>query len=110
MLRRYNMFINNLEATLYKGESKVLHFVIRKRALVSYEVFDDDLLPAAMRKLGVTYVTVNDFFKYRVCMDGCMGIEEYLRDLGLEVYDFEQIVRRLEGKNNIDSYRLVDIT
>lgn len=103
------MFISNLTATLYKGDIRVLYFSIREKRLVNHTVYDDNSLPAAMRKLGISYFTINDFFKYRVCMDGCMGIEDYLQNLGLKVYDFEQIVKRLEGKNGIDDYRLEGI-
>lgn len=103
------MFISNLTATLYKGDTKVLYFSIQNKKLVEYTVFDHNSLPASLRKIGISYFTINDFFKYRVCMDGCMGIDEYLHDLGLRVYDFEQIVKRLQGRNEIDSYHLEDI-
>ena len=39
-------------------------------------------------------------------MDGSMLIGDYINDLGLKHYDFEQIVRRLKGKNGIDDYSL----
>ena len=110
MSSRDRMFINNLEATLYKGDSKVMSFVIRKRVLVEYTVYDESLLPPTLQRFGISYYTINDFFKYRVCMEGSMLLDDFLHDLGLRIYNFEEIVRRMKGKNNIDSYYLSEIT
>ena len=106
MSLRDRMLIRNLKAVLMYRGTPVLKFNIENRFLVEYEVYQRSLLPPTMKHYGISYYTINDFFKYRVCMDGSMLIGDYINDLGLKHYDFEQIVRRLKGKNGIDDYSL----
>lgn len=47
---------------------------------------------------------MNDFFRRRVVQDYAMFIHEYLSGMGLDCYDFEELVKRNNGSNHLDSY------
>lgn len=56
--------------------------------------------------MGITYAGINHFFAERVVRYGAQEIEDYLDFLELKQYDFEQIVKKLNGWNALDNYWL----
>lgn len=107
MSMRDNMWLCDYTGTLCKGDTPVLYFDIQKRTLLDYKIYAEDLLPWTLKRFGISYYTINDYFKYRVVMPGAMWIEDYLHSLGLDYYDFEAIVKQTEGNNRIDNYHVV---
>jgi len=85
---------------MYK-DLRVCKFVIKDRALVSCEYNSDSLtcLPWSLSELGygLTYAGFNDFFKYRVVKQGAQDIREYLNEMEMDHYDFETLIKKMNG-------------
>ena len=110
MVRREDMFLHNLEGVIYQGATPCLYINIKNRRLVSYKVVGNWSLEIGVdgggipyfKGCGVSYYTVNEFFKDRVVLDGAQWVHEYLDSLGLTYYDFEAIVKSSCGWNPRD--------
>lgn len=103
MEREY--FIRNMEGTLYWRDMPLFEFVIRNRELVSYkDLSDGKMWPAEPKTFGMSYRSINEFFRRRVIDDHAMWLTDYLEALGLDHYDFEEIVKRNNGNNHLDDF------
>lgn len=85
-----------------------MYFKIEDRKLINYELYgwkaeiSEGKGIGFFKASGVSYKTLNEFFRSRVVLDGSMMIREYLDALGLDHYDFEKIVKTLCGWNPAD--------
>lgn len=104
MVTREQMFIKNMEGTLYWQDEPLIAFKIKNRRLESYQLLQKEHLPVEMDVWGISYYNFNEFFKRRVVEDGAMLLSDYLDALKLDHYDFEQIVKRNNGSNHLDFY------
>lgn len=104
MVSREQMFIRNLEGTLYYQDKPLIMFKIQNMRLVEYTLLESQHLPVELAVWGISYYNFNEFFKRRVVQDGAMFLRDYLDELHLEHYDFEQIVKRNNGSNHLDFY------
>jgi len=97
----YQYYLRNLQGTLMYKDLRVCKFVIRDRELVSCEYNSDSLtcLPWSLSELGygLTYAGFNDFFKYRVVKQGAQDIREYLNEMEMDHYDFETLIKKMNG-------------
>lgn len=103
MVRRDQMFIHNLEGTIYYKDVPLVYINIKDRQLVDAKVINDiNHFVNEIRVFGLTYVAINQYYKDRVVQDGAMFVREYLNALGLRYYDFEAIVKASSGWNPRD--------
>lgn len=104
MVHREDMFLQNLEGTIYNKDVPVLYINITNGELVDSKKLNwvgDNRIPDFVN-FPVNYHYVNEYFKDRVVLDGAMWLKGYLEALGLDHYDFEQIVKRSSGWNPRD--------
>lgn len=103
----YQYFIRDLEGTLYYSDTPVIEFVIKDRELkYSKELSHGRYYPAEFDFMGINYDSINHFFAERVVRYGAQEIEDYLDFLELDQYDFEKIVKKMNGWNALDNYWL----
>lgn len=103
----YQYFIRNLDGTLYYLDTPVIEFIIKDRELkYSKELSHGKYYPAEFDFMGITYASINHFFAERVVRYGAQEIEDYLDFLELDQYDFEKIVKKMNGWNALDNYWL----
>ena len=103
MVRRDQMFIHNLEGTIYYKDVPLVYIKIVDRKLVDAKIINMiSHFVNEIRMFGLTYVAINQYYKDRVVQDGAMFVREYLDALGLQHYDFEAIVKASSGWNPRD--------
>lgn len=108
MVELRDMFIYDLEGDLYRESDKLMSFKIVNRELIRHELYGWEAKVSKGRGIGhfkawgVSYWSINEFFKERTVLDGSMFIHEYLNGLGLKHYDFEKIVKAICGWNPRD--------
>lgn len=109
MVRYNDMFLNNLEGVIYHKYTPLMYFRIVNRILEAYETYgwkpvvDGGTFGIGhFRAYGVSYFSVNEFFRSRVVPDGAQDIKEYLRAVGLKYYDFEKLVKTICGWDALD--------
>ena len=110
MVRREDMFIYNLEGVIHQDFTPCLYIKIVDRRLIDYKIIGNWSLKSGVdgrgisyfKGCGVSYYTVNEFFKDRVVLDGAMWVKSYLEEWGLITYDFEKIVKASCGWNPRD--------
>lgn len=101
----YQYFIRDLEGTLYYSDTPVIEFVIKDRELIyNKELSHGIYYPAEFDFMGINYASINTFFAERVVRYGAQEIEDYLDFLELDQYDFEKIVKKMNGWNALDNY------
>ena len=99
MSREY--FIRNLEGTLYYKDLPLFEFKIKNRELVySKDLSNQKMWPVEPKVYGLSYRTINDFFRRRVVQDNAMMLKEYLDDMGLPYYDFEELIKKNNGSSH----------
>lgn len=101
-----DMFLRDLSGTLVYDDTRLVEFSIVNGQLVHVRPCSNSkkYWPCEFTAYGLTYTAFNEFFKYRVVPDGAQDIREYLQALGLPKYDFEKIVKKMRGRNNVDKY------
>lgn len=98
-------FINNLKGTMYCQDLALFEFEIKDRELVSYQDLSrQKWWPMEAKVYGMSYRSLNDFFRRRVVQDYAMWLQDYLKGMGLSGYDFEELVKRNNGSNHLDEY------
>lgn len=103
MEREY--FIQNMEGTLYWKDTPLFDFHIRNRELVSYrDLSNGQMWPAEPKTYGMSYRSINDFFRRRVVEDHAMFLMDYLDAMGLDHYDYEEMIKRNNGSNHLDNF------
>ena len=94
-------YIKNIEGTLCSKDTELCEFCIKDYELVYFkDLSNKKLYPWELAVLGISYGSFNDFFNRRVVKDGAMFIKEYLEEMGLDHYDFEELVKRNNGANH----------
>lgn len=102
---RREHFIKNMNGVLFYKDIPLFSFEIKDRQLISFQdLSNGEMWPYELRDIGVSYVAINNFFRRRVVADYAMWLREYLDALYLDHYDFEEIVKRMNGNNNVDFY------
>lgn len=106
MVKRENMYIQNYTGVLLYNETPLLYFKIEDKKLMNYQILKKDMIlfPCELVKLGISYYSLNLFFRDRVVLDGTQFIREYLNSLGLVHYNFEDIVKKNSGRNYLDNW------
>lgn len=89
-----------------KKDISLFTFEIRNRDLVnSNQLCEKKDLPWEFFELGVNSIKAfNMFFRERVVQYGAQDIDKYVHTLGLEFYDFEEMVKRNNGWNHTGFY------
>lgn len=99
MEREY--FIWNLEGTLYYKDMPLFEFKIKNRELVYWkDLSNKEMWPLEPKVYDMSYRTLNDFFRRRVVQDNAMLLKEYLEDMGLDYYDFEELIKKNNGSTH----------
>lgn len=97
--------INSLKGVLYYLDTPILDFEIKDRDLIKAEdLSKKKLYPYELARLGVTYGSINQFFRRRTMREGCMFYHEHLRALGMENMDFDLYIKKNNGNNHLDNY------
>lgn len=103
MEREY--FIKNLEGVMYYQDTPLFEFKIENRELVHYkDISRLKYYPCEPRMNGVSYTSINNFFRRRVVPDYAQDIRDYLTAIGLDTYDFEELIKRNNGYNHLDFF------
>lgn len=94
-------YIKNIEGILCCMDTEVCEFCIKDRELVHFkDLSNRQLYFWELYNFGPSYRSFNDFFNRRVVKEHAMDIREYLNDMGLEHYDFEELIKRNNGSNH----------
>ena len=102
MMDKY--YIQNLDGTLYKKDIPILYFKIDGQQLIEYKkLADKKYLPAHLDG-KISYNNIRSFFEDRVVEYGAMWVDDYIHALGLESYNFEEIIKRNNGWNHLDLF------
>ena len=97
--------IRNLKGILYYLDTPLLDFEIRDRELIkANDLSGGRFFPPELALYGVTYGNINEFFERRTMKEGCMYYREHLRNIGLEMFDFDRYIMKNNGNNNLDNY------
>lgn len=101
----YRKFVENYEGVMCWEDTELFYFKIMNRQLVNWkDISNGKLWPVEPKVWGMSYGTLNDFFKRRTIDYGCMKMHEYLEQLGLRDYDVEEMTKRTNGYNHLDRY------
>lgn len=94
-------YIKNIEGTLcYKDES-ICEFKIENYALTHFKDLSNRThYPWELYILGISYGSFNEFFNHRVVKEYAMFIREYLKEMGLDHYDFDELIKRNNGASH----------
>lgn len=97
--------INNMKGILYYLDTPLLDFEIANRELIKgIDLSNMELWPPEIRRYGLTYGNLNEFFQRRTMMEGCMYYMEHLHAIGLERMDFDKYIMMNNGNNHLDNY------
>ncbi len=98
-------FIKNLKGTMYHQNLALFEFEIKDRQLIScHDLSNQKWWPMEPKEFGMSYRSLNDFFRRRVVQDYAMWLSDYLEGMGLSCYNFEELVKRNNGSNHLDEY------
>ena len=106
MVKREDMFLKNYTGVLMCNKEPLLYFKIENQRLVDFKKLRQDMkyFPGEFYLMGISYASINLFFRDRVVLDGSQFIREFLDGIGLKEYDFEKIVKHFHGGNNLDNW------
>ena len=106
MVKREDMFLKNYTGVLMCNKELLLYFKIENQRLVDFKKFRKDMkyFSGEFYLMGISYASINLFFRDRVVLDGSQFIREFLDGIGLKEYDFEKIVKHFHGGNNLDNW------
>ncbi|MBO5389457.1 MAG: hypothetical protein J6A59_15245 [Lachnospiraceae bacterium] len=100
-MRDQYYFIKNIEGTLCYFNIEVCEFSIKNKELIYFkDLSGGNYYPWEIACFGPSYRNFNDWFNRRVVKDGAQDIRKYLNDMGLEYYDFEELIKRNNGSNH----------
>lgn len=100
-MRDQHYYIKNIEGVLCYMDTELCEFCIKDRELVHFKDLNcGRQYPWELANFGPSYRNFNDFFNRRVVKDGAQDIRKYLSDMGLEHYDFEELIKRTNGANH----------
>ena len=99
MSREY--YLRNLEGTLYYKDIALFEFRIVNRELIYWkDLSNKELWPPEPKVYGMSYGSLNEFFNRRVVQDNAMLLSQYLKQMGLQYYDFEELVKKNNGSTH----------
>lgn len=94
-----------MKGILYYQDTPLLDFEISNRELLmGIDLSEHKLWPPEIHLYGLTYGNLNDFFRRRTMMEGCMYYMEHLHSMGLERMDFDKYIMMNNGNNHLDNY------
>ena len=97
--------IRNMKGILYYIDNPPLDFEIKNRELIkAVDLSERRFYPWELSKLGVSYGSINSFFRRRTMKEGCMFYREHLHSLGMDKMDFDLYIRKNNGNNHLDNY------
>ena len=100
-------FIRNLEGTLYYTDTPVFEFIIKDCKIIHFkDLSGRKFYPPEIYTWGVETINFTEFFRRRVVPYYAMDSFEYVKGMGLERYDFEELIKRNNGWNHVDLYWL----
>jgi len=100
MYNKYN--IRDIEGVLHFKDVPVIDFKITGMSLeYARDLSKGRYYPIHMNVLGLTYVAFNSFFNDRVVRDYAQDLRDYLDFLGLKYYDFNEIVKKMNGWDSL---------
>lgn len=96
MINKYN--IKNIEGILYYKDISIVDFKIQNMKLIyCKDLSNGNHHPWQLAMLGLNYEAFNTFFNDRVVRDHAQDIRDYLDYLGLRHYDFEEMIKKMNG-------------
>lgn len=96
MENRHN--IMNIQGILHYKDIPLIDFKISNMKLVyARDLSGGDYYPCEMFLLGLTYDAFNTFFNERVVREHAQWIRDYLDQMGLKHYDFEEMIKKMNG-------------
>lgn len=97
--------IRNLRGVLYYINTPLLDFEITDRRLIKADNLSGGrFFPPELAVYGVNYGNINEFFERRTMKEGCMFYREHLKAIGMEMFDFDEYIKKNNGNNNLDNY------
>ncbi|MCQ2080317.1 MAG: hypothetical protein MJZ11_01575 [Lachnospiraceae bacterium] len=97
--------INNLKGILYYIDTPLLNFEIMNRELIKAdELSEGKFYPWELARCGISYGSINAFFKRRTMQENCMFYREHLRAIGLEEFNFDKYIMKNNGNNHLDNF------
>lgn len=98
-------FIWNMKGVLLCEDLSLVDFEIKERQLIyARDLSNGERYPWALFRYGLTYQGFNTFFNMRVVRDYAQDLRDYLECMGLKAYDFEALVKKMNGWNALDMY------
>lgn len=90
--------IMDIAGILYHKDIPLIDFEISGTSLrKAIDISKGKYHPFEFRMLGLTYEAFNIFFNERVVPRTAMDIWEYLHFLGLKHYDFNEMIKKMNG-------------
>lgn len=103
MYNKYN--ISDIEGILYCKDEPLIDFkIVGFRLVYVRDLSNGRKHPCYFRELGLTYTAFNSFFNDRVVRDYAQDLRDYLDFLNLRFYDFNQIVKKMNGWDSLGLY------
>lgn len=96
--------IRDISGTLMMRDTEIVDFCISSMQLKYVNLKTNGTgLPWALSSFGygLTYVGFNEFFNNRVVRENAQDIRSYLDVMGLRHYDFEELVKRMNGWDGV---------
>ena len=109
--------VQNLKGTFMYKDIPFADFCIEEACLTYFKETDRDsnwrMYPAEWvvsirTDIGITgsieYITLNEYFKNHVVEDGAYNLHNYLKSLGLDHYDLDEIIKRNNGTDWVTDF------
>lgn len=93
-------YIKNLEGTVYYKDTPVFEFRIKDCKLEYFkDLSNKKYYPWEFVVQPISYACFVEWLNNRVVKDYAMDIQGYLKQMGLDHYDFEELIKRTNGSN-----------
>jgi hypothetical protein len=100
---KYN--ICDIEGILYNRDTPLIDFKIKDFKLIyAKDLSGGKLYPYEFAFMGLKYIAFNTFFNERVVRENAMWMRDYLDCMGLQHYDFEQLIKKMNGWNGVGNF------
>lgn len=98
-------FICDIAGTLYYKDTQLIEFEIHNMKLIyAKDLSGGKLYPFEFAYMGLSYLSFNTFFNQRVVRENAMYMRDYLDCMGLDHYDFEELIKKMNGWNAVGNF------